>query len=75
MENNIITPFYRKLFGMKEGLPIMEEKKNKVNYGEFALIKNLASLNRYEIVATQPIEKTQHHCHTTTKIIDHKPNY
>ena len=30
MENNITTPFYRKLFGMKKGLPIMEEKKNKV---------------------------------------------
>lgn len=30
MENNTTTPFYRKLFGMKKGLPIMEEKKNKI---------------------------------------------
>ena len=45
------------------------------NYGEFALIKCLAGLKRYEIVASRPVKETQHHCHTTIKIIDHKPNY
>lgn len=62
MENNTKTPFYNTAIPNYGG----KNSNFSFNYGEFALIKCLAGLKRYEI---------QHHSHTATKIIDHQPNY
>jgi len=43
------------------------------NYGEFATIKSLAGLNSYKLSVKEWVEKAQYHCHTTTKIINNKP--